>query len=124
MTVAEDSAIGQVAQASGVSVSVIRYYDELGLVTPVRRVGGQRRFGPDAVSRVAFIRRAQATGFSLTDIKGLLDDQDGGWPGLVDRQLTELRRRRDELDVMISTLEEVRRCGCDVVAQCERVLGC
>ena len=124
MRLTAELAIGQVAAGAGVSVSVIRYYDELGLIEPIRRVGGKRRFDPEVIARVSFIRRAQDTGFSLDAIKSLLDDQHGGWPAVVDQHLTGLRQRRDELDVMISTLEEVRRCGCDVVAQCERVLEC
>ncbi len=124
LEVVADLAIGQVAEAAGVSVSAIRHYDEVGLVHPTGRVGGKRRFGADAVARVSFIRQAQAVGFSLTDIKALLDDEDGEWLALLDDHLVGLRRRRDELDAMIAVLEEARRCGCDVVARCPRVAGC
>ncbi len=123
MNATAELAIGQVAEASGVSVSVVRYYDEFGLITPVRRVGGKRRFGPDAVSRVTFVRRAQAVGFSLADIKTLLDDQRGRWPELVDQHLLDLRQRRDDLNMMISTLEQLRRCACEEVARCEHMVS-
>ena len=116
--------IGEVATAAGVGVSTIRYYDELGLITPVRRVGGNRRFDPDVVARLTFVRRAQQSGFSLDDIKSLLDDQDSQWPEIVDVHLGKLRRQRDELDVIISALEEAQRCGCDVVAHCPRMSVC
>ena len=123
MTQVAELPIGQVAKASGVSVATIRYYDELGLITPVRRLGGKRRFSPEVIPRVSFIRRAQTAGFSLTDIKTLLDDGQGTRLTVIDRQLADLRKRRDELEVMIATLEEVRRCGCDVVTECERVVA-
>ncbi len=121
MTVAPELAIGRVAAAAEVPVSVIRYYDEFGLISPLRRVGGKRRFEPGVVDRVKFIRRAQATGFSLDDIKTLLDDQHGKWPELLDRHLDDLRERRNQLDLIIATLEDARGCGCDVVAQCPRI---
>ncbi len=124
MTVVAELTIGQVAAAAEVGVSVIRYYDEFGLISPARRVGGKRRFDPGVVARVRFVRRAQASGFSLDDIKTLLDDRHGDWPGLVDRHLDDLRQRRNQLEAIIATLEEARRCGCDVVAQCPRVSAC
>lgn len=117
-------AIGEVADATDVTVATIRYYDELGIVTPTSRVGGKRRFTTDAIGRVSFVRRAQATGMSLDDIKTILDDRDRQWPQIVAGHVDRLRQQRDELDTMIAMLEEVQRCGCDVVAECPRVSGC
>ena len=119
---ASDLAIGEVAQRTGVAVSAIRYYDELGIVTPSSRVGGKRRFSPDAVGTVSFVRRAQEAGFSLEEIKSILNDRSRQWPELVAAQLERLRAKRSELDVMIGLLEEVERCGCQVVAECPRYL--
>lgn len=113
-------AIGEVAVETGVAVSAIRYYDELGIVAPSSRVGGKRRFSPDVIGTVSFVRRAQEAGFTLEEIKRILDDQAGEWADLVAVQLDRLREKRAELDVMIATLEEVRRCGCQVVAACPR----
>ncbi len=109
-------AIGKLADATGVSVSTLRYYDEIGLVAPSKRVGGKRRFQPDAVGRANFIRRARGVGFSLEEIADILDDSDGAWGKMV-----ELRSQRKELEVMITMLEEVRACGCRVVAECPRL---
>ncbi len=116
--------IGKVADATGVTVSAIRYYDEFGLVEPLCRVGGKRQFHPDTIGRISFIRRAQEAGFTLNDIKQILNDQAGTWPDLVDRHLGDLLQRRAELDTMIAMLEEFQRCGCDVVAQCPRMNAC
>ena len=66
--------IGQVARRSGTSVEAIRYYERLGLVPEApRTVGGYRQFGAETVRRILFIRRAQDLGFSLREIKELLD---------------------------------------------------
>ncbi len=117
-------AIGEVSTSTGVKISVLRYYDELGLIEPTRRVGGKRRFDTDVIHRVIFIRRAQEAGFCLDVIKDLLDDQKRSWPGVVSRHLDDLRERRSQLDLIIATLEEAQRCGCDVVAQCARFTTC
>ncbi len=114
-------AIGMLADATGVSVSTLRYYDEIGLVAPSERVGGKRRFLPEAVGRVNFIRRAQGVGFSLEEVADILDDSDGAWGRMVVDKLTELGSQRKELDVMITMLEDVQPCGCRVVAECPRL---
>lgn len=120
MTEAASLAIGEVADATGVAVSAIRYYDELGIVTPVGRVGGKRRFSSDVIGRVSFVRRAQEAGFTLDDIRAVLDDQARQWPELVRSHREALTAKRAELDVLIAMLEEVERCGCDIVAECPR----
>ncbi len=63
----------QVAERSGVNLQTIRYYQEIGLLPePPRSPAGYRRFPPDAVRRVRFIKRAQELGFSLSDVRELL----------------------------------------------------
>lgn len=117
-------AIGAVAEATGVAVTAIRYYDEIGIVEPATRVGGKRRFAPDAVGRISFIRRAQDVGFSLEEIRLILDDRAGEWHQIVADKLAELQHRRQRIDTMISLLDEMSQCGCDIVADCPRVGSC
>lgn len=121
MTVTTLLPIGELAGATGVSVSVIRCYDQLGIVTPVSRVGGKRRFAPEAIGRFSFVRRAQEAGLTLDDIKMILDDQARQWPAVVRNHLATLRERRAQLDAMISMLEQVERCGCEIVAECPSI---
>ena len=116
--------IGEVADSTGVTVSAVRYYDEIGVITATTRIGGKRRFDPDTVGRVSFIRRAQEAGFSLDEIRTLLDDTKGGWRDLVEDKLAELSERRGRLDVMISMLGDMRDCGCEVVASCPSGVSC
>ena len=116
--------IGEVADSTGVTVSAVRYYDEIGVITATTRIGGKRRFDPDTVGRVSFIRRAQEAGFSLDEIRTLLDDTQGGWRDLVEDKLSELSERRERLDVMISMLGDMRDCGCEVVASCPSGVSC
>lgn len=114
-------AIGEVAKTTGISVSAVRYYEEIGVISSAARVGGKRQFDQATIGRVSFIRRAQEAGFSLEEIGTILDDETGIWRVLVDDKLIELIERRDRLDTMISMLAEIRECGCGAVAACPLV---
>ena len=66
--------IGRLAEETGVHFETIRYYQRLGLMpTPPRPRGSVRRYSSDAVERLRFIRRAQGLGFSLDEVKLLLE---------------------------------------------------
>jgi len=110
--------IGEVASTTGLAVSAIRYYDEIGLIEAATRVGGKRRFVPETVGRVSFVRRTQEAGFSLDEIQAILDDTAGDWHEIVDAKVAELTERRSQIDAVIGMLEEIRTCGCQVVADC------
>lgn len=65
--------IGRLAGETGVHLETIRYYQRLGLMPrPVRKYGSVRRYGKEAVSRLRFIKRAQGLGFSLDEVRLLL----------------------------------------------------
>jgi DNA-binding transcriptional MerR regulator len=66
--------IGQLAARTGVKVPTIRYYEEIGLMRAAgRNAGNQRRFDQAALERLGFIRHARALGFSLDDIRALVE---------------------------------------------------
>lgn len=66
--------IGQVARLAGVGIETVRFYEREGLVTqPERRPSGYRQYSDDVVSRLGFIAAAKELGFSLKEIKELLD---------------------------------------------------
>jgi MerR family transcriptional regulator, copper efflux regulator len=65
--------IGQLAKRGGVGIDTVRYYERNGLLTPhTRLASGYRRYGEIELARLRFIRRAQALGFTLKEIKQLL----------------------------------------------------
>jgi MerR family copper efflux transcriptional regulator len=65
--------ISRLAGAAGVQISTIRYYERRGLVRPnARRSSGYREYNDESVRRVQFIRHAQALGFTLEEVAGLL----------------------------------------------------
>ncbi len=110
--------IGTLAAATGVAVSALRHYDELGLITPAQRVGGKRCFTEDSVGRVNFVRRAQRCGFTLAEIRDMIDDDAQHARPIVSQQIAALRAQQVELATMITMLEDVQACGCKVVAEC------
>ena len=66
--------IGTLAKRAGVRIDTVRYYERSGLLTPRARLSsGYRRYGKVEVARLLFIRRAQALGFTLDEIRELLD---------------------------------------------------
>lgn len=66
--------IGKIASLSKVSADTLRYYEREGLISPAgKSEGGYRLYDRDAVRRVRFIKEAQHCGFTLTEIRNLLD---------------------------------------------------
>ncbi|MGK7945441.1 MAG: heavy metal-responsive transcriptional regulator [Microcystaceae cyanobacterium] len=90
--------IGELAQQTGLSVGNLRYYSDSGLLNPVKRgENGYRYYSSHAIQQVEFIKKAQALGFSLADIKQILD--------LGDRSETPCQLVKQLLDQKIEELE-------------------
>lgn len=97
--------IGQFANAAGVGVETVRYYQRQALLKIPPRGGGIRHYGPDDVRRLHFIRRAQTAGFTLREIKELLV-LDAGEDRSRARALA--KDRIEALNAKISELENAR----------------
>lgn len=66
--------IGQVAKQAGVGVETVRFYERKGLLEePKRKASGYRQYDEQVVARIHFIRRAKELGFTLKEIKELLE---------------------------------------------------
>jgi MerR family mercuric resistance operon transcriptional regulator len=101
--------IGRLAQEAGVNVETVRYYQRRGLIDePAKPSGGHRRYQPIALRRIAFIRRAQALGFSLAEIEVLLKYSDGtNWKdtrAIAERKVASLNVHIGQLKKMCSEL--------------------
>jgi MerR family mercuric resistance operon transcriptional regulator len=109
--------IGALAQASGVHLETIRYYQRLGLVPqPARPAGSVRRYDARAVARLRFIRRAQQLGFSLDEVGQLLALDDGGRQCGATRRLAEARLA--EVEAKLAALARMRRELKRLIAEC------
>jgi DNA-binding transcriptional MerR regulator len=101
--------IGALARRAGTTVPTIRYYEEIGLLRPAARSGGQRTYDNEDVRRLSFIRRCRDFDFSIDDIRTLLSLLQNGKSctearELAEGRLVELRRRRLELQALEATI--------------------
>jgi len=97
------------ARRAGTTVPTIRYYEEIGLLRPAARSGGQRTYDNEDVRRRSFIRRCRDFDFSIDDIRTLLSLLQNGKSctearELAEGRLVELRRRRLELQALEATI--------------------
>ncbi len=109
--------IASLAQAAGVGVETVRYYERRGLITQPARAGGSyRRYGGGHVHRIRFIRRAQELGFNLEEIETLLELEDGTDRRTIRRiagaRLEEIRRR-------LADLKRMERALAHLLHECE-----
>jgi DNA-binding transcriptional MerR regulator len=114
--------IGELAARTGVAVTALRFYDELGLVCPERRASGQRRYAPSAVQAVGIVLLLRDVGFSLAEIADLMADTRRArrWTELVDRKLEELAEQEHRLAVARTALEHARECPANDIVACPR----
>ena len=101
--------IGKLAHATAVSADTIRYYEQQGLLDPPSRTPANYRvYGPAAIKRLGFIRRAKALGFTLDEVAQLLKLQSTGSrreiKTLASAHLADIEQRIAALESMRSTL--------------------
>lgn len=125
--------IGQLAEQSSVRVETIRYYQQLGLVPQPPRVRGSvRRYGQETVDRLRFIKRAQSLGFSLDEVRLLVELSAGEHcaetRALAKEKLMLVEKKISDLRGMQSALNRlVRACdtgdggrGCPIIENLAR----
>lgn len=123
--------IGEASRATGISVKMLRYYEQIGLVRPaLRSDSGYRVYSDANIALLRFVRRARDLGFQVKQIAALLDLwQDAGRASadvksLAMDHIRDLERRRRELDEMIGTLRHLaRHCHGDSRPDCPILAG-
>ena len=109
--------ISKLAQAVGVNVETIRFYQRRGLLAePAKPLGGIRRYGEAEVARVLFVKAAQRIGFTLDEIAQLLQLDDGTQckeaRAIAEHKLAEVRKRLQDLQRIEAALAQlVGRCA-------------
>ncbi|MFV0383304.1 MerR family DNA-binding protein [Paracoccus sp. (in: a-proteobacteria)] len=89
--------IGEMSGATGLPSKTIRYYEEIGLISPRRGTNGYRDFGPEDQRRLIFLSRARRLGFSLEECRRLM--------GLY---CDRTRASRDVRDLALEHLDDIR----------------
>lgn len=113
--------ISHLADRAGVGQDTVRYYLKRGLLDePGRTPRGHRRFGPDDEARLRMILQGKALGFTLAELRDLVDLWDGSWLTCADlremlgRKRAELRRRLEETRERLDRIERLEsRCACE-----------
>lgn len=119
--------IGQLAHLAKVNVQTLRFYERKGLLPPPpRRLSGYREYPPETVGIVRFIQRAQELGFTLREIKELLDlrrvarSTCGDVVVVAQRKIEEIEKKIDDLRAMQTALTKLlAECSGDApITQC------
>jgi len=110
--------IGALARAAGVSIDTIRFYEKTGLLPPPNRTpSGYRKYLPDDLKRLKFIRRARDLGFSLDEIASLLALRTPGRRGVA-RVRAVAQRKLELVQQKIEELERLRAVLAGLVSAC------
>ncbi|WP_324751979.1 Cu(I)-responsive transcriptional regulator [Roseovarius sp. Pro17] len=109
--------IGDVAARSGLPAKTIRYYEDIGLVKPLRSANGYRTFRESDVHKLAFLGRARALGFSIEDCRGLIKLYED-----TERESAEVKKIAEDhltrIDAKIAELTEMRATLATLVHAC------
>ena len=121
--------IGEVAERSGIPSKTIRYYEEIGLVRPMRSTNGYRAFRETDLHKLVFLGRARALGFSIEDCRMLLslyEDETRESAQVktiaeqhlsaIDDKLTQLRAMRDTLSELVRSCHGDGRPDCPILS--------
>jgi MerR family transcriptional regulator, redox-sensitive transcriptional activator SoxR len=117
-------AIGELAERAGKRPSLIRYYEQIGLLPPPARVSGRRRYDAGTVRTLAVIDTAQRAGLTLSEIKALLsaspDDRSAidRLREMADRKLPQITALIERTELVRSWLESAARCECPNLSEC------
>lgn len=124
--------IGEAADLAAVAAKTIRYYETIGLLPPpARAANGYRNYGPGILERLAFIRAAQASGFTLGEIRSIVAFRNRGETPcahvrtLIDQRAAEIDRRIADLQQMRAALTRLAKrarrldpADCDAASIC------
>lgn len=119
-----DLTIGEVARQAGMPASTLRYWESAGLLAAPGRVGGKRRYGPQALRQISLIVLIKHAGFTLAEtrivLSGLSDRTPPPeiWRELAERKLPEIKQTLAEARAMKKILEEGLRCDCLTLDDC------
>lgn len=116
--------IGEVSRRTGQTVVALRHWEAIGLLPPLPRAGGKRRFPEDMISRISMIDLIRRVGFSLDETRELLGTRragrppGGAWRELVVRKEAELDELAAAIHAARTLLVHLADCRCPSFADC------
>lgn len=124
---------GEVADAAGVNLQTLRYYERRGLLNePDRSLGGHRLYPTETVTVIRVIKAAQRLGFTLNEVVDLLDTArhhhrrppDDGLAARAKAKLAEVEAKIADLEIIADTLRSAIDAGCDDLVECAGNASC
>jgi Cu(I)-responsive transcriptional regulator len=123
--IASGMPIGKLARITGTNVETIRFYEKCGLLpAPARTKGNYRAYETSHLNRLSFIRRARDLGFSIDQVRTLLDLSDDKSRScevdeIAKEHLREVERKTADLKALQGELDRlITQCRCGTVADC------
>ncbi|MBX3598344.1 MAG: Cu(I)-responsive transcriptional regulator [Rhizobiaceae bacterium] len=117
--------VGRASEISGLPAKTIRYYEDIGLISPQRAGNGYRDYSQDDIDRLAFLRRARSLGFSIENCRQLMELYRDGDRASQDvravalAHMEEVEHKIAELEAMRTNLQKlVRACHGDTRSDC------
>ena len=117
--------IGELSRRTGVKIPTIRYYEQMGLIdAPERSEGNQRRYTKTGLNRLLFIRHSRDLGFSIDDIRGLLElSQHPENPcqdahSIAVQHLEDVQGRIAKLRRLERELKRISKCDAGNISEC------
>lgn len=121
--------IGEVARRARLRPSALRYYEQVGLISPQPRAGGRRQYDARVFNTLAVIEYAKRSGFSIAEAQLLLSgfgtqvSPSARWRTLAMRKQKELDQVIADAHRMKALLQLVLKCKCLTLEECGRRLG-
>lgn len=102
--------IGQVSKMCGLGIHAIRYYEQFGLIRPsIRSNGGYRLYSRQDIDQLIFIKRAHGLGFTLREIKTIIQSSRQGLASCCGHLRKELEKKLKEFESKIAELQKMKR---------------
>ena len=114
-------AIGELARRTGLASSALRYYEQVGLLSPATRAGGRRHYGASSAERVALIQLCQDAGFTLREIRALLaaaSRRGRPWARFLEAKLRELDSRISRAEHARTLVQHALACPHSSLVTC------
>jgi DNA-binding transcriptional MerR regulator len=106
--------IGRLAKRAHVNTDSVRFYERQGLLSPGRKTSsGYRLYTDDALRRITFVKHAQRCGFSLAEIRELLQMRDGA-PVPASQVHRFVQEKRTEIEITLAALQSMLKCLSDL----------
>jgi DNA-binding transcriptional MerR regulator len=116
----QSASIGDTARRFGLETHVLRHWEDVGLLTPLRDPAGRRRYRDDDVVRIAVIVRSKAAGMSLEQIVVMLDAGAPERHRVLEEHVADLERRMAEMERSREMTLHALRCRAHDIATCPR----